>query len=131
MITAEDIEAFSGEKEPAFADEPMNTDAMRAVARCDPPSTASREYMERAADEIDRLRKALSPFVHAYAQTCEAFGVDVSGIYKTANCVSNPYIEMTDYVQAYQAYFGKAWEKMASPLDDMTFVESDQDTYRA
>ena len=112
MITQEDIDAFI----------PVDTDEMRMVARTAPP------ILEKAANEIDVLRAALKPFVDAYALTCEAFGLDVSKVYKTANCVSDPYLKMTDFVAAHAALFGKSWELASG--DDFTFIDAKGDTYR-
>ena len=106
MISGDDIEAMSDLESP---DTPMQ---LRALA--DDKVAATCAYaadLRAAADEIERLRGALNPFVEAYRQTCLGFGVDVADIYKTANCVSTPYIRMAHYVAAHAALYNRPWSK--------------------
>lgn len=119
MITQEDIDAFA----------PVDTDDMRMVARTCQSKTAP-QLLEDAANEIDKLRAALEPFVHAYSATCEAFGFDIGPQWKTANMVSQPYILMEHYVAAHAALIGTAWTMPPNLLDDLTFKAADGETYR-
>lgn len=105
MISGDDIEAMSDLES---SDAPTQ---LRALADDKVAATSAYAADLRAAAEIERLREALNPFVEAYRKTCLGFGVDVADIYKTANCVSTPYIRMAHYVAAHAALYNRPWSK--------------------
>lgn len=75
----------------AATENPMtNANALPIQVATD--ETVSMAHYNAAMDakdaRIDALEAALRPFVEALSQTNESFGIDVTEVYKTANCVS-------------------------------------------
>ena len=66
-------------------------------------TTEVKDALTEQAAEIERLREALEPFSDAYEKTKEAIGYPPERYSTTANCVSQPYIKMADYVAAFAA----------------------------